>query len=205
MIEAVIFDFGGVLIRTKSWHQRLAWDDKLGLEPGTVEELFFNSESGRAAQHGAHSEVEQWAYVRQELGLSAESLTQLKDDFWAQDVLDEALIEYIRALRPAHKTAIISNAMDGLRPYLAELGIIDAFDVVVISAEFRTMKPNPSIYMETLKQLDVEPEAAVFIDDFEHNIEGARAVNMHGIHYPPKLQTNDLIAALAELGVGSSA
>jgi FMN phosphatase YigB (HAD superfamily) len=43
-----------------------------------------------------------------------------------------------------------------------------------------------------------EPAEAVFIDDFAHNIEGARAVGMAAIHYQPGI---DLVAELAALGV----
>lgn len=198
-IQAVFFDFGGVILRTASHAPRHRWDATLGLPPGTVEELFFNSPRGRAAQHGHHSEAAQWRWLGAELGLSAEQLTTLRADFWVGDVLDAAVLAVLRGLRPAYRVGLISNAMDGLRPYLDEQGLLPLFDAVVISAEFGTMKPDPAIYTHALAQLDVPAAAAVFIDDFAHNIAGAHAVGMHGIHMTP---ATDLAAELARLGVG---
>jgi epoxide hydrolase-like predicted phosphatase len=199
MIAAIVFDVGGVLVRTHSWEGRLAWDTRLGLSPGTVEQLVFNSEHGQAAQCGRVHAAEHWAWVGEELGLSAESLTQFRTDFWAGDELDDALISFICQQKQLRKTAIISNAMDDLRADLRHRwGIADAFDLIVVSAEFGTMKPDPSIYQYTLKKLNIQPEQSVFIDDFAHNIAAARAVGMHAIHFTPQ---TDLYAELAQLGV----
>ena len=157
---------------------------------------------GRATQRGEFSEEAHWGWIGEKLGLSAESLAELRHDFWAGDELDMRLIALIRALHKTHKMAIISNAMDGLRSTLAdEWQIMDAFDVVVISAEFGTMKPHPSIYEQCCNLLNTPPANAVFIDDFQHNIVGANAIGMAGIHYPPSKQVDDLIADLAALGV----
>ena len=202
MIKAVIFDFGGVLVRTKSWEPRHKWDNRLRLAHGTVEHTVFNSERGRAAQHGAVSREAHWQWVGQKFGLTAPDLAELKEDFWAGDVLDTKLTAFIESLRPKHKTAIISNFMDGLRTDLVtRWGIRDLFDRVVISAEFGTMKPDPSIYMHCLALLGVSAEHTVFIDDFMHNIEGAQAIGMKGIHYPPSKTTDDLIAEFAMMDV----
>jgi epoxide hydrolase-like predicted phosphatase len=199
MIKAVIFDVGGVLLRTQSWEKRLAWDARLGLAPGTVEQMVFNSEHGRAAQCGQVTAEAHWQWVGEQLGLSAETLTQFRTDFWAGDKMDTDLIAYIRRLRPAYITAIISNYMDSLRDELThDFQVADAFDLIVVSAEFGTMKPDPRIYQYTLDQLDVVPDQSVFIDDFAHNIAAARNIGMHAIHYTSEI---DLYAELAQLGV----
>ena len=201
-IEAVVFDFGGVLVRTKTWAPRQKWDDLLGLEHGTVEFTVFNSDHGRAAQHGEMSEHAHWQWVAERFELTEAQLAELKVDFWAGDELDTRLIAFIESLRPRFKTSIISNAMDGLRPdLLSKWGIRDTFDRVVVSAAFGVMKPAPSIYEHCLHVTGVKADKAVFIDDFMHNIEGANAVGMHGIHYPPAKSTDDLIAEFAAMGV----
>lgn len=197
-IQAVIFDFGGVLVRTQSWERRLAWDERLGLPPGKVEELVFNSEQGQAAQRGEWAEAGHWAWLGKTLGLSADQLAQLRADFWADDQLDAELVAFIRRLKPHYQIGLISNAMDGLGAELRRLRIADVFDVAVISAEFGRLKPHPAIYQHALALLDCPPEAAVFIDDFSRNVTGARAVGLHAIRFTT---TPALIAELAELGV----
>lgn len=199
MIEALIFDVGGVLIRTQSWEPRRAWDKRLGLAPGTVEETVFNSAQGKAAQRGELSAETHWSQLATQWTLSDADLTQLRADFWAGDRLDTDLVQFICRQKETRRTAIISNAMDDLRHDLTfKWGIADAFELIVVSAEFGTMKPDPSIYLHTLHQLHVEPGNAVFIDDFAHNVVAARDVGMHGIQFTPD---TDLYAELAALGV----
>ncbi|MCA9969150.1 MAG: HAD family phosphatase [Anaerolineales bacterium] len=201
MIQAVIFDFGGVLVRTHDHKPRRAWDRRLGLAPGEGEELVFNSEAGQQAQRGAITNEALWQWVGEHLQLTADDLAAFQQAFWAGDVLDTALVDAIRALRPFYQTALISNATDGLRPILsAKYPIADAFDLIVISAEEKIMKPAPEIYERTLQRLGRRPQETVFVDDFAHNIAGAQRVGMHGLHYTPGL---DVPAALARLGVAA--
>ena len=54
--------------------------------------------------------------------------------------------------------------------------------MVVDSCEEGIRKPDPRIFMIALDRLGVEfPERAVFLDDFDGNIDAARALGMHGI------------------------
>ena len=202
MIKALIFDFGNVLVRTQTRAFRHKWDDKLGLAHGTAEETVFNSERGRASQHGQHTEEEHWLWVGDHFKLTPAELTQFRLDFWAGDALDGQLISMIDKWRPQYKTAIISNAMDGLRHDLDnKWGIAFAFDEIVVSAEFGTMKPDPSIYHHALERVGVQASEAIFIDDFAHNIEAAEAVGLHGIHYPPTKTRAELLAELERLQI----
>ena len=202
MIKAVIFDFGGVLLRTGSLAGRLAWEEKLGLEYRQAEEVVFNSEMGRKAQHGAISYAELWQWVGDHFQLSSTDLQQFEADFWAGDVLDVQLVDLIRGLRPYYKTALISNAFNDLRDGLeTNFHIADAFDVIVISSEEGVMKPHPRLYEIALEQLGIQAHEAVFIDDFAHNIAGAKEVGIAGIFFTPE---TDLAHELNLLGVQTS-
>ena len=59
-IKAVIFDVGGVLLRTVSYRPRHSWDERLRLAPGSVEHLVFNSDLGTAAQLGEVTTDAHW-------------------------------------------------------------------------------------------------------------------------------------------------
>lgn len=199
MIKAIIFDFGGVLLRTESLNGRLCWEQKLGLGYRQAEEIVFNSEMGRKAQHGKISYAALWQWVGQHFQLSTEELAQFEADFWAGDVLDQNLVQLIRDLKKRYKTALISNAFNDLRDTLENtFNIANLFDVIVISSEEGVMKPKPDLYKITLEHLGISAAEAVFIDDFAHNIEGAHALGMAGIHFTPDL---DLENELAKLGV----
>ncbi len=198
-IRAVVFDLGGVILRTEDPAPRARLEARLGLAPGQAEYLVFNSPMGRRAQRGEITTEELWQWVGQELGLDPAGLAAFRQAFWAGDRVDAELVDLIRRLRGRYQTALLSNAFDDLRRVLhRELGIADAFDVVVISAEEGIMKPDPAVYRRVLDRLGREAEECVFVDDFPHNVEAARALGFHAIHYTPGL---DLSAALAELGV----
>ena len=199
MIRAIVFDVGGVLIRTADYSHRRNWEKELGLKEWEAEEIVFSSEMGTRAQSGGISNEALWSWVGERLKLAPEQLQAFRRGFWAGDVLDGELIAYIRRLRPHYQTAIISNATDNLRITLAEEhSIADAFDLIVCSAEERVMKPEPRIYRLTLERLGREPAEAVFIDDSAQNVAAARELGMHAIHFGANM---DIPAELAKLGV----
>ncbi len=199
MIKSVIFDVGGVLIRTEDPQPRRHLEERLGLAAGQAEFIVFNSERGRAAQLGQIPSTQLWAGVQDELGLGEEELRQFQHEFFGGDVLDRSLIDFVRRLRSRYSTAIISNYMDELPRLLHDIHAVDdAFDLIVVSSLEKIMKPDPIIFERTLERLKLRPEEAIFIDDFAHNIEGARAVGMKAIHFGPQ---TDLKAALAMEGV----
>ena len=199
MIQAIIFDIGGVLVRTENHDQRRALEARLGLADRESEAIVFGSDMGTKAQRGDITDEELWAWVGQRLSLDEDNLAAFRNSFWAGDVLDTALVEFIRTLRPRYQTAVIRNATDGLQDALAhKFRITDAFDLIVGSATEKVMKPDPEIYMRTLARLGRTPEEAVFVDDFAHNIEAARALGLHTIHFRPD---TDVPMELARLGV----
>ena len=199
MIKAVIFDFGGVLVRTPSRESRRKWEEKLGLDEWESEVIVFGSEMGMKAQNGEISDQELWNWVGHRLALSSTQLEEFRSDFWAGDILDENLIDYIRSLRPGYQTAIISNATDALRNLLETVfPISDAFDLIVCSAEEKTMKPGHEIYELTLNRLSRLPDETIFVDDSNPNIQAARMIGMKGIHFKPTL---NLPAKLRNAGV----
>lgn len=199
MIRAIIFDVGGVLIRTEDHTPRRRLEERLGLKMGEAEHIVYNSAAGLQAQLGEISAAQHWRQIQTRFGLSESGLAEFRRDFWGGDRLDMSLVAYVRRLRPRYRTAVISNAMDDLTDQLtAKYAIADAFDLIVGSAYEGIMKPDPAIYRRALSRLDCLPNEAVFIDDTLRNVDGARAVGLLAVHYTPGL---DVPAALATLGV----
>lgn len=196
-IRAVIFDIGGVLVRTVDPSARTVWEQRLGLPPGGAEAKVLNSPTGHSAQRGEISDADLWRWVQQELQLG-EDLERFRTDFWRGDAVDASLIDFIRRLRPRYRTAVISNATDSLRATLTRYGLLELFDVIVGSAYEGVMKPDPAIYARALNRLGLRAEQTVFIDDAPANVAGAIAVGMDAIQFTPSI---DLESALTRLGV----
>ena len=87
-------------------------------------------------------------------------------------------------LHASYKTGLLSNAgYTSLDPYLDASELAKYFDVVILSAKVGLIKPDPAIYELICQRLEVKPAEAVFIDDVEAYVEGARAVGLRAIHY----------------------
>jgi epoxide hydrolase-like predicted phosphatase len=196
-IRAVIFDLGGVLVRTEDQTPRRELAERLGITRQEMYYLVFDSPSARQASLGEITAEEHMEAMRLTLGVPARDFSTVPGAFWSGDRLDMGLVDYLRSLRPGYKTALLSNAWSDLRGVLTERWkIADAFDELVISAEVGITKPDPGIYHLALQRLQVAPQEAVFVDDFMENIDGGKAVGLHTIHFRTPQQA---IADLADL------
>jgi glucose-1-phosphatase len=114
-IRAVIFDMGGVLLRTEDKGPRERMAARMGLTYETLSRHIFDSETALLATVGKVTSQDHWKAVQAALRLQDEELLRLKDEFWEGDRLDLTLIDYIRSLRSRYKTGLLSNAWDELR------------------------------------------------------------------------------------------
>lgn len=198
-IKAVIWDMGGVLLREEDTAPRQKLAEQYSIALADLYELIFNSRSAKLAGVGAISEEEHWNTVASELKISKESLSDFRNNFWSGDRVDATLFEFIQSLRPAYKTALLSNAWTGTRKALEEYyNCLGIFDAIIISAEVKLAKPDPAIYMKMLNLLSVMPHEAVFIDDTLTNVQAASQMGIHAIHFHSAEQAMMEVHALLE-------
>jgi putative hydrolase of the HAD superfamily len=183
MIKAVFFDLGGVIVRTEFQAPRQHLAERLGMEYEDLVKLVFDSPSSIQASHGEISDKEHWAEVTKRLRRPAAETEAIREEFFAGDVVDREIVEFLRSLRPDYFVGLISNAWPDLREYIASQKIDDAFDHMVISGEVGVMKPEARIYQLALEQAGVSPKEAIFVDDVYENIEGCERVGIKGIHF----------------------
>ena len=182
-IHAVFFDLGGVIVRTEYQTPRQKLADRLGMEYDDLSRIVFDSDTGLQASIGTITSEQHWESVMKRLKRPAEELTAIREEFFAGDIVDRQLLEFLRSLRGKIQTGLISNAWSDLREYLRREKMIDAFDHIIISAEVGVAKPDPKIFQIALEKARVSPSEAVFVDDFYVNIEGCEKVGMQGIHF----------------------
>jgi putative hydrolase of the HAD superfamily len=137
---------------------------------------------------GRIDDAQYWHSIAQELGLTPELVQSLRSEFYSGDHLDMTLVETIRDLRAQGvRIGLLSNNTLALLDEIDALGVRDLFDVIIISAGIGVMKPDAAAYRAILDQMSVQSQHAAFVDDFAENVDGARAVGMHGIHFTPQL------------------
>ena len=65
------------------------------------------------------------------------------------------------------------------------------FHDIIVSGEVKVGKPDPRVFELLFRRCGFRPEDSVFIDDLIENIEVARSLGMHGIHFqsPDQVET----------------
>ena len=192
-IRAVYIDLGGVIVRTEFQAPRQHLAERLAIEYDGLVKQVFDSETSDQASLGLISEQEHWAAVARRLQLPESEIQAVREEFFAGDVIDLRLLDFMRAVRKQYKVGLISNAWSGLRAWIISKKFEDVFDAMTISAEVGVVKPDARIYRKALDTLAVAPAESVFLDDFPDNVAGARALGMQAIHFKQVDQ------ALAEL------
>ena len=180
-IRAVFFDLGGVIVRTEYQAPRQHLAERLGMEYDDLVKIVFDSDSGYQASIGAIPPEAHWDLVIKRLKRPASELEAIRHEFFAGDIIDRTLLDFLRSLRGKYTTGLISNAWGDLRDYLVREKLEDAFDHIIISAEVGAVKPEAKIYQTALEQAGVRPKEMVFVDDFAVNIEGCEKVGIKGI------------------------
>jgi putative hydrolase of the HAD superfamily len=201
VVRAVLFDIGGVLEITPDLGVERHWEEKLGLPAGALGERLADVWSGGTV--GAVTEADVDRALADRLGLDDHQIRALMADVWRQylGTANAELIEYVRGLRPRYRTGIISNSFVGAREReQAAYGFEDLVDVLVYSHEAGISKPATRIYALACEQLGVSAGEAVFVDDTNIRVDGARQAGLQAVLYQDNAQVIADIEALLAAG-----
>ncbi len=109
-----------------------------------------------------------------------------------------ALVEELDS-RQVPLFAITNFSADFWAPFHdKERAFFSRFRDIVVSGQEKLLKPDPAIYFLALHRFHLKPSEALFIDDREINVEGARAVGMHAHLF---VDADDLRARLVAEGL----
>lgn len=198
MIKAVIFDMGGVLLRTFDLAPREALGQRYGVTLQQLFEIIFASESSQQAERGEKSDADHWTWALDQLGVLPEDRADFIRQWWAGDQMDYDLLEFINSLRPAVRTGLLSNAWLGTRANITKhWGSLEPyFDVVIFSAEAGMRKPAPEFFHWLLEKLGAKPEETIFVDDFGENIQAAQRLGLRTVKFCSADQAKQEVLAM---------
>jgi putative hydrolase of the HAD superfamily len=178
--EAVLFDMGGVLLRSSGRATRVRWENRLGLDPGGYDRLI--AAAIGPGWEGGREPADVLRTLSDLTGLDQVEADQMLAAEHFDADLDPLLATFIRAHRHQARMAVVSNNGPGVRRHWNTVHQLDQLvDLVVISGEERIAKPDPRIYLHTAARLGVDPNACVLVDDSQRNVEGAQQAGMDGI------------------------
>jgi putative hydrolase of the HAD superfamily len=184
-IEAVIFDFGGVLCAHPNDARMAEIAHFLKADPAEFHQAFWQH---RIPYDAGMEEAEYWSTVVDELGLAWDpgqlpALVKYEVELWNQ--FDERMLKFVAHLQSrGYSTGILSNLPRPMGESLrAHPTFLDPFDHQTFSYELGVVKPSEAIYRYAIEGLGVAPEQALFLDDRPENIEGARGLGMQAELY----------------------
>lgn len=81
---------------------------------------------------------------------------------------------------------------------LRDAGVFEYFETIVASGDVARSKPDPAVYVEAAKQLDIEPKDCIAIEDSPSGITSAKAAGVTCIavtytHSRDQLEAADII------------
>jgi putative hydrolase of the HAD superfamily len=186
MVDAVIFDFGGVFT-TSPFDAFARYEREKGLPADIIRRT-------NSANHHDNA----WAkFERAELDLDAfdelfaSESRALGAEVRGRDVLPllsgdprPEMLEALRRVKTKFKTGCITNNLPanaigskgGRSIYGAEVMVL--FDHIIESAKTGLRKPDPRIYQMMVEALGVDPNHCVYLDDLGVNLKPARAMGM---------------------------
>jgi HAD superfamily hydrolase (TIGR01509 family) len=189
-VRAVVFDFGGVLVRMVDDRPRIKLARKLGVPLSRLDELVFSSKTAQMASMGKIKVKMHWQAVGDALGIPLEEMPAFLEQYWSADDVNWRLLDFIRDLHPHYKVGLLSNAWDDLRQTMHDRwGMDSLFDEMIISAEVGIVKPDPRIFHLAAQGLGVSPGEIVFIDDMLINVDAARVEGLTSIQFTDTEQT----------------
>jgi putative hydrolase of the HAD superfamily len=187
VIEAVIWDFGGVFT-TSPFEAFARYERGKGIPVGVIRKINSTNHENNAWAMFERAAIDfagfDAAFAAEAMALGYEIpgrdvLALLAGDFRPE------MIEALRRIKTKFKTGCITNNMpsdssgataSARSIYSRE--IMELFDAVIESSKIGIRKPDPRIYMMMCEKLGVAPAGCVYLDDLGGNLKPARAMGM---------------------------
>ncbi len=193
--DAVLFDFGGVLIDSPL-DAFARYERERGLPEGFIRRVNATNHLDNAWARLERNEVSFDEFCDLFAGecAAAGAAVDVRDVFsHLTGERREPMVEALRRLRPHFRTALLTNNFAVPLVGDGHDDVKAMFDVVVASAEVGVRKPDPRFYRLACDRLEVVPERCVFLDDLGINLKPAREMGMATI------KVGDTVRAVEEL------
>ena len=201
MIEAVLFDFGGVIL-SSPFEAFAEYENEIGLPPDTIRKINTTNPDTNAWAQFERREVNPEEFV---LLFEKEALA-LGHELDAQRILEglhgslrPAMVEALSKCSSEFKTAMLTNNITpmGEQDLDEEVEkVVEMFDLLVESSIEGCRKPEEKFYEIACERLNVKPENCVFLDDLGINLKPARDMGMTTIKV---IDPEDAIRELYEI------
>ena len=201
MIEAVLFDFGGVIL-SSPFEAFAAYEKEIGLPVDTIRKINATNPDSNAWAKFERREVSPEEFVI----LFEEEALVLGHALDAQRILEglhgslrPSMVEALSKCSSKFKTAMLTNNITPMGEQDLDEDVqkvVEIFDLLIESSIEGCRKPEEKFYEVACERLDVKPENCVFLDDLGINLKPARAMGMTTIKV---IDPEDAIKELYEI------
>ena len=196
-IDTVIFDMGGVFLKTVDPKPREALAHRFGTTRKDLEARVFSSATSLLSEKGEITDQEHWQSVLLNFNQPIEDYLKIYDEYFSGDAIDRDLLDFAVSLKSKYCVGLLSNAWMNARQLLEErFHFIDKFNMSLFSYEVGVRKPDLNIYRIMVGKMGTKPGNALFIDDLLENVEGAKTAGLRSIHYK---NTRSVIAEIRKM------
>ena len=205
-IKTIIFDFGGVITNSPIEGFKLL-EEKHGYDKGIITNINMNNPDNNAWAKSERGEIDINTFL-EEFEKEALSIGQKIN---AKEILQQLygslrknMINKIKLLSTSKKYKLIclTNVLKGVDIFTpkervnAVNNVMSYFDIIYESYKLNMRKPEARIYQYILKELNIEPQETVFLDDLGMNLKSARKL---GINTIKVIEPNDAIYELDQI------
>ena len=205
-IKTIIFDFGGVITNSPIEGFKLL-EEKHGYDKGIITNINMNNPDNNAWAKSERGEIDINTFLEE---FEKEALA-IGQKINAKEILQQLygslrknMINKIKLLSTSKKYKLIclTNVLKGVDIFTpkerveAVKDVMSYFDIIYESYKLNMRKPEARIYQYILKELNIEPQETVFLDDLGMNLKSARKL---GINTIKVIEPNDAIYELDQI------
>lgn len=199
-VDALLFDFGGVLVDIDFGRTFAAWARAAGTDTDTIASRWQFGGVNDAYERGEIGFGEYCDHLRAMLEVELPDETLLGG--WMELIKEPMpdMRELLAALVGRIPLYVLSNTN---REHWAYVGgrfteFLKPFSGIFCSHELGVRKPDAVVFERVAQEMDVPLHRIAFFDDFEPNVVGARAVGLQAYHVK---STADVVRHLDAIGI----
>ncbi len=183
--KAFIFDLDGVIVDTAKYHF-MAWQ-KIAQELGIEFTPEHNEDLKGVSRVRSLDIILELGKINASQEYKNKWLIQKNEDYLSylvnmdQSEILPGVLPILQFLKEKNQAIALGSASKNARPILEKTGIIHYFDAIVDGNDVTKAKPDPEVFLEAAKLLNVAPENAIVFEDSIAGIQAANVANMTSV------------------------
>mgnify|MGYP001074444283 CR=1 FL=1 len=180
-----IFDLDGVIVDTAKYHF-LAWK-KLANSVGVDFTSEQNEQLKGVSRVKSLEKILAWGNIQLSDDQFMELMVKKNNDYLTYvNKMDTSEIlpdvpKILNFLRQKKVPIALGSASKNSKIILHKIGLFNSFDVIVDGNSVSKAKPDPEVFLQAAKKIQIEPENSIVIEDSVAGVQAANAAGMLSI------------------------